>query len=43
MRLAQDRMKQKEDELLSSLRTQYPVQVDEGALAKVQVPVDAGR
>lgn len=43
VRLAQDRMKQKEDELLSSLRTQYPVQVDEGALAKVQVPVDAGR
>jgi DNA-directed RNA polymerase subunit F len=37
VRLAQDRMKQKEDELLSSLRTQYPVQVDEAALSKVQV------
>ena len=44
LRLAQDRMKQKEDELFSSLRTQYPVQVDEGALSKVQVQsADAGR
>jgi parvulin-like peptidyl-prolyl isomerase len=44
VKLAQDKIKQKEDEMLASLRAQYPVQIDESALAKVHVDLpDAGR
>lgn len=44
VQLVQDRLKQKQEELLSSLRTQYPVQIDEGALGRVLVATDdAGR
>lgn len=44
LQLVQEGIKRKEDELLASLRTQYPVQIDEGALAQVKVPADdAGR
>jgi len=44
VKLAQDKMKAKEDAMLASLRTQYPVTIDEAALAKVNVDVpDAGR
>ncbi len=46
VKLAQERLRAKEDELLTQLRTQYPVQVDEAALATVKVdldvPADAG-
>jgi parvulin-like peptidyl-prolyl isomerase len=43
VRLAQDRIKAKEDELLAQLRAKYPVVVDEKALATVKVDLaDAG-
>jgi parvulin-like peptidyl-prolyl isomerase len=48
VKLAQDRMKAKEDEVLAQLRAKYPVQIDEKVLATVKVdladagPVDAG-
>jgi len=41
IKLSQDKMRAKEDELLAALRTQYPVQIDEAALANVGV--DAGK
>lgn len=45
VKLAQEKIQQKEDALLASLRGQYPVVVDEQALAKVSVdaPGDGGR
>jgi parvulin-like peptidyl-prolyl isomerase len=43
VKLAQDRMKAKEDEMLAQLRAKYPVQIDEKVLATVKVDVaDAG-
>jgi len=47
VRLAQDAIRAREDALLDELRRQFPVQIDEGALAQVQVSapaasVDAG-
>jgi hypothetical protein len=46
VKLAQDKMKQKEDAMLASLRSQYPVQIDEAAIANVRVDLpgmDGGR
>jgi parvulin-like peptidyl-prolyl isomerase len=44
VKLAQDRMSAREAELLADLRKQYPVQIDERALAEVKVEVsDGGR
>jgi peptidyl-prolyl cis-trans isomerase C len=44
VKLAQDRMKAREAELLDELRKQYPVQIDELALAAVKVEMsDGGR
>jgi len=37
VRIAQEKMKQKEDELIASLRAQYPVTIDERALGNVHV------
>lgn len=37
VKLAQDKLKKREDDMLASLRAQYPVTIDEGALAKVKV------
>ena len=45
VRLAQDAVRAREDALLDELRRQFPVQIDESALAQVQVQVpsvDAG-
>ncbi len=44
VKLAQDKARAKEDEALARLRTQYPVKVDEAALATVKVDLasDAG-
>lgn len=43
VKLSQDRMRAKEDELLAQLRAKYAVQVDEGALSSVRVDwVDGG-
>jgi parvulin-like peptidyl-prolyl isomerase len=45
VKLAQDKIRAREQALLDELRTQYPVQIDEGALAQVNVTlpsVDAG-
>jgi parvulin-like peptidyl-prolyl isomerase len=48
VKLAQDRMKAKEDELIAQLRAKYPVAIDEKVLATVKVdladagPADAG-
>lgn len=48
IKLAQDEIQKKEEELLASLRKQYPVQIDEAALAQVRIegpgagPADAG-
>jgi hypothetical protein len=45
VKLSNDKMKQKEDEMLAQLRTQYPVTIDENELAKVKVDlpgIDAG-
>ena len=46
VKLSQERLRAKEDELLAQLRTQYPVTVDEAALATVKVDLadpDAGK
>ena len=43
IKLSQDKMQAKEAELVSSLRAQYPVQIDEAALATVSVDLDAGK
>jgi hypothetical protein len=47
VKLAQDRIRAKEEEQLAQLRTKYPVQIDEAVLATVHVdivqPGDAGR
>jgi peptidyl-prolyl cis-trans isomerase C len=54
VKLVQDKLRQREDELLATLRVQHPVQIDESALANVHVnladaappepaPPDAGR
>jgi peptidyl-prolyl cis-trans isomerase C len=45
VKLAQDDIRAREDALLEELKKQFPVQIDEAALAQVQVqlpPVDAG-
>ncbi len=43
VRLAQDKLRAREDALLAQLRIQFPVQIDEAALATVRVDVlDAG-
>jgi DNA-directed RNA polymerase subunit F len=46
VKLSQDKIRAKEDETLASLRAQFPVQIDEAALATVKVElgsaVDAG-
>ena len=45
VKLAQDKLRAREDALLDDLRKQYPVTIDEGALAQVKVElpaVDAG-
>jgi parvulin-like peptidyl-prolyl isomerase len=43
VKLAQDKLRGREDALLAELRTQFPVQIDETALATVHVDVaDAG-
>jgi len=43
VKLAQDKARAKEDELVAELRKKYPVQVDQGALSKVRVELpDAG-
>ena len=45
MKLAQDDIHARQEALLDELRRQFPVQIDEAALAQVQVqlpPVDAG-
>lgn len=43
VKLAQDRIRAKEDELLAELRKQYPVQLDDAVLATVRIePGDAG-
>jgi hypothetical protein len=43
VKLAQDRIKAKEDALLAQLRTKYPVVIDEKVLATVKVDLaDAG-
>jgi hypothetical protein len=45
VRIAQDRAKSKEDETYQSLRKQFPVKIDEAALANVHVDprvLDAG-
>jgi parvulin-like peptidyl-prolyl isomerase len=43
VKLSQDKMRAKEDELVAQLRTKYTVQIDEGALAQVKVDwPDAG-
>ncbi len=43
VKLVEDRIRQKEDDLIASLRKQFPVQVDDGALAQVKVDLaDAG-
>jgi len=41
IKLAQDKIRAKEDDLLAALRTQFPVQIDEAVLATVAV--DAGK
>ncbi len=46
VKIAQEKMKQKEDAMLASLRSQYPVQIDEAAIANVHVDLpgmDGGR
>jgi peptidyl-prolyl cis-trans isomerase C len=43
VKLAQEKIQAKEQELLTQLRTQYPVQIDDNALAQVKVDApDAG-
>jgi DNA-directed RNA polymerase subunit F len=43
VKLSQDKIRAKEDETLASLRTQFPVQIDEAVLATVKVELgDAG-
>jgi len=42
VKLAQDKAHEKELALLEQLRTQYPVQIDEAALARVKVDMDGG-
>jgi DNA-directed RNA polymerase subunit F len=41
VKLAQDAIRAREDALLDELRRQFPVQIDEGALARVEVQVPA--
>ena len=42
IKLAQDKIHEKEQELLNQLRAQFPVQIDDNALANVKVDLDAG-
>jgi peptidyl-prolyl cis-trans isomerase C len=42
VKLAQDKLRLKEDDLMKQLRTQYPVQIDETVLATVKVNLDGG-
>jgi DNA-directed RNA polymerase subunit F len=37
VKLAQDKIRSKEEELLAQLRTEYPVQIDDNALAQVKI------
>jgi hypothetical protein len=39
VRLAQDKVRARQDELLNELRRKYPVEIDEHALAEVRVDV----
>jgi peptidyl-prolyl cis-trans isomerase C len=41
VKLAQEKMRAKEDAMLADLRTQFPVQIDEAALAQVKVDTGA--
>ena len=46
VKLSQERLRAREDDLLAQLKTQYPVQIDEAALATVKVDLsepDAGK
>lgn len=42
VKLSQDKLRAKEDDLLKQLRTQFPVTIDEAALAKVNVNLGDG-
>jgi peptidyl-prolyl cis-trans isomerase C len=42
VKLAQDKMNAREGDLLDDLRKQFPVKIDEGALAEVKVEMDDG-
>jgi hypothetical protein len=43
VKLSQDKVRAKEDELLTQLRAKFPVQIDDGVVATVKVDlVDAG-
>ncbi|CAN5361072.1 hypothetical protein BH09MYX1_BH09MYX1_22290 [soil metagenome] len=42
VKLAQEKIRAKEDDLLKQLRVQFPVQIDEAALATVKVSLDGG-
>ncbi|MEO8876769.1 MAG: peptidyl-prolyl cis-trans isomerase [Polyangiaceae bacterium] len=43
VKISEDKIRNKEDDLIAQLRTQFPVQIDDGALAQVRVNLaDAG-
>ncbi len=42
VKLVQEKVRQREDDLLGQLRAQYPVQIDDAVLATVNVAPDAG-
>ncbi len=42
VKIAQDKIRAKEEELLESLRKQFPVEIDEGALGQVRVELPHG-
>jgi hypothetical protein len=43
VKLVEDKIRAKEDDMLAQLRTQFPVQIDDKALAQVRVDLaDAG-
>jgi len=43
IKLAEEKIEAREEELLTSLRAQYPVQIDEGRLSTVRVDLDGGK
>ena len=43
VQLSEQKMEAREAELLASLKAQYPVQIDEAALAAVQIDLDGGK